>query len=63
MTVAKSDKKPTEPSTDATGAKSHTGLYVIGAVVVAAVIAGVFFMRDGAPAIRTHRSKTRRSPC
>jgi len=44
--VAKSDKKPTDPSTDATGAKSHTGLYVIGAVAVAAVIAGVFFMRD-----------------
>jgi protein-disulfide isomerase len=47
VTVAKSDKKPTDPSTDATGAKSHTGLYVIGAVVVAAVIAGVLFMRDG----------------
>lgn len=45
--MAKSDKKPTDPSTPATGAKSHTGLYVIGAVVVAAVIAGVFFMRDG----------------
>jgi len=48
VTVAKSDKKPTDPSTDATGAKSHTALYVIGAVAVAAVIAGVFFMRDGA---------------
>ena len=44
--MAKSNKKPTDPSTDASGAKSHTGLYVIGAVVVAAVIAGVFFMRD-----------------
>lgn len=50
VTVAKSDKKPTDPSTDASGEKSRTGLYVIGAVVVAAVIAGVYFMRDSGTA-------------
>jgi protein-disulfide isomerase len=50
VTVAKPDKKPTDPSTDASGAKNHTGLYVIGAVVVAAIIAGVYFIRDSGPA-------------
>jgi len=44
--VAKPDKKPTDPSTDASGRKSHTALYVIGGVVIAAIIAGVYFIRD-----------------
>jgi len=47
--VAKSDKKPTEPSTDASGGTNKTGIYVIGAVVVAAIIAGVFIFRDDRP--------------
>ena len=44
--MAKPDKKPTDPSTDASGRKSHTALYVIGGVVIAAIIAGVYFIRD-----------------
>jgi len=48
--VAKPSKKPTEPSSDDTsGGTNKTGIYVIGAVVVAAVIAGVFFFRDDRP--------------
>lgn len=47
--MAKPDKK-TDPSNDASGGKNHTGLYVIGAVVVAAVIAGIYFLRDSGPA-------------
>jgi len=48
--VAKPDKKSTDPSTDASGGKSHTALYVIGAVAIAAIIAGVYFMRDSGQA-------------
>lgn len=48
--MAKHDKKPTDPSNDASGGKNHTALYVIGAVAVAAVIAGVYFIRDSGPA-------------
>ena len=45
--MAKPDKKPTETPSD--GGKNRTGLYVIGALAIAAVIAGVVFLRDGAP--------------
>ena len=48
--MAKPDKKSIDPSTDASGGKSHTALYVIGAVAIAAIIAGVYFMRDSGPA-------------
>lgn len=48
--MAKPDKKSTDPSTDASGGKSHTAIYVIGAAVIAAVIAGVYFMRDSGQA-------------
>ena len=48
--MAKPDKKSTDPSTDASGGKSHTALYVIGAVAIAAIIAGVYFMRDSGQA-------------
>jgi len=48
--VAKSSKRPTEPSSDdASGGTKKTGIYVIGAVVVAAIVAGVFFLRDEGP--------------
>ena len=40
--MAKSDKNPTETSSG----NNKTGLYVIGAVVVAAIIAGIYFLRD-----------------
>jgi len=44
--VAKSDKKPTETSPKASGGSNKTAIYVIGAVVVAAIIAAVFVLRD-----------------
>jgi len=43
--VAKTDKKPTEETDDASGGKSKTGLYIIGAVVIALLIVGGFYLR------------------
>ena len=45
--MAKPDEKPTETSTDS--GKNKTGLYVIGALAIAAVVAGVIFLRDDTP--------------
>jgi protein-disulfide isomerase len=44
--VAKSNKKPTETSHNASGGSNKTAIYVIGAVVVAAIITAVFVLRD-----------------
>jgi protein-disulfide isomerase len=50
LTVAKREKKPTEPSTDDVTGKSKTGLYVLGAVVAVALVAGlVYFNKDSGP--------------
>jgi protein-disulfide isomerase len=45
VTVAKPDEKSKDPSTDASGGKSHTAIYVIGALAIVAILAGVYFMR------------------
>jgi len=48
--VAKREKKPAEAVTDEAAGKSKTGLYVLGAVVAAAIIGGiVYFNNDGGP--------------
>jgi len=48
--VAKREKKPTEASTDEAAGKSKTGLYVLGAVVAVALVAGlVYFNADSGP--------------
>ena len=45
--MAKRDKKPTETEASADEPKSRTGLYIAGVVVAAAVIGGIFYLRDG----------------
>jgi len=45
--VAKTEKKPTEATEEASGGKSKTGLYIIGAVVIAVLIAGAVYLRGG----------------
>ena len=48
--MAKREKKPTEASTDEAAGKSKTGLYVLGAVVAVALVAGlVYFNADSGP--------------
>jgi protein-disulfide isomerase len=46
VTVAKPEKKSAEASPEASAGKSKTGL-IIGAVVVAVVAAGIFYLRSG----------------
>lgn len=45
--MAKPDENPPGSSTD--GGKNKTGIYVIGALVIAAVIAGIYYVRGNAP--------------
>ena len=45
--MAKRDKKPTETEASADEPKNRTGLYIAGVVVAAAVIGGIFYLRDG----------------
>ena len=46
VTVAKTDKKPTDPSTEAKS-NSKTSLIIAGVVVAVAVVAGIFIFGDG----------------
>jgi protein-disulfide isomerase len=54
--VAKTEKKPTEPTGE--GGKSKTGLYILGAVVAVVVVAGiVYFSGEHGPKARAPKGE------